>query len=91
MRKRHILSQALRATGALTLLDHLYWGSERLTVLAHHRITDPDADDFVGLRSNVSATPQQFAQQLAYIQQHFNVISLDQLRTFVYEIGRAHV
>ncbi|MDQ7036279.1 MAG: hypothetical protein Q9P01_16040 [Anaerolineae bacterium] len=54
-----ILARAIKYTGGLHLLDR-YWGKNRLTVLAHHRITDPKARDFVGFVSNVSATPGGF-------------------------------
>ncbi|GAB5492284.1 MAG: polysaccharide deacetylase family protein [Phototrophicaceae bacterium] len=83
MRKKQLLAQGLRYSGALSLLNHAWWGEDRLTVLAYHRITDIHADDFYGLASNVSATPEDFDAQMTFIGNNFNVISLDQLREFI--------
>lgn len=83
MRKKQLLAQVLRYSGALSLLNHVWWGRRRLTVLAYHRITDIHADDFYGLASNVSATIEDFDAQMAYIAKNFTVISLDQLRQYI--------
>lgn len=48
----------------------------RLTVLTYHRIADPGAAGFKGLAANVSATPDGFAAQLAFLRRWFNVVSL---------------
>lgn len=83
MRTRQYLAQALRYSGTLSLISHGWWGRRSLTVLAHHRITDADAPDFYGLKSNVSASVSDFEQQLDWIADNYNVISLDQLRQYV--------
>ena len=69
--------RALFRTGVLGWA-HCLW-PHRLTVLAYHRIADPQAPDFVGLAANVSASPEQFSAQLDLVRRWFNVISLDQL------------
>jgi peptidoglycan/xylan/chitin deacetylase (PgdA/CDA1 family) len=51
----------------------------RLTVLAYHRIDDPDAAGFLGLRDTVSATPEAFAAQIDAVRRSFDVVSLDDL------------
>lgn len=65
------------------MLDTL-WGSSRLTVLAYHRIIDIDGADFDFFEPNVSATPAMFEQQMAYVNQHFSVVSLDQVLRFLW-------
>ncbi len=82
MKKSHPISDLLYRTGALRLLDGA-WGSHRLTVLAYHRINNVNAPDFVGLKANVSASPEQFAQQMDYVARTFNVIDLAVLRDHV--------
>lgn len=57
---------------------HVLW-KNRLTVLAYHRITDPYAPGFDTFKPNVSATPADFAAQMDFIREHFNVISIDDL------------
>lgn len=52
------------------------YGSRRLTVLAYHRVADPDAPAFVGFRGNVSATPPEFAEQLRWAAERFSVVTL---------------
>jgi peptidoglycan/xylan/chitin deacetylase (PgdA/CDA1 family) len=82
MRKSHLLAAALHRTGGTRLLD-AYWGPNRLTVLAYHRIRDARAPDFDGYAPNVSATPEMFARQMDFVKQRFNVIDLAALRAFV--------
>lgn len=54
-----------------------------LTVLNYHRINDPDAADFDTFVPNVSATPADFALQMDYVKEKYNVISCQQLITFL--------
>src|SRR5512138_490244 len=82
MKKSHPLSDRLYRAGTPRLLDWA-WGSHRLTVLAYHRINNVNAPDFVGLKANVSASPEQFAQQMDYVARTFNVIDLAVLRDHV--------
>lgn len=82
MRKRQLIAQLLKWGGVHHLLN-AYWGSDRLTVLAYHRITDVHAPDFVGFAPNVSATKEIFAEQIAHVARHFNVISLETLVDFI--------
>ena len=46
-----------------------------LTVLNYHRIADPQEDAFDTFRPNISATPENFARQMDYMRQNFNIIS----------------
>jgi peptidoglycan/xylan/chitin deacetylase (PgdA/CDA1 family) len=57
---------------------HTLWRN-RLTVLAYHRITDPHAPGFDTFKPNVSATPAEFAAQMDFVREHFNVVSSDDL------------
>ncbi len=82
MRKSHLLASALLKLSAPRMADTL-WGPDRLTVLVYHRIADPDAPDFRYFRPNVSATPQVFRRQMAYVAEHFNVIDLARLQAFI--------
>lgn len=79
--------QAVRAT--LTAFDRLHVGPAvrgllpaNLVILVYHRIDNPDAPEFTGFRQIVSATPEQFAQQLDYLAQNFTVIGLDELEAW---------
>src|SRR5688500_11859829 len=50
--------------------------AKSLTVVNYHRIDDPYRKDFDSFKPNVSATPQDFDRQLAYLRRWFNVVSL---------------
>jgi peptidoglycan/xylan/chitin deacetylase (PgdA/CDA1 family) len=65
---------------AASLFDTLHpmW-PDRLTVLAYHRIGDPNAPGFDTFKPNLSATPAAFAAQMDFIYQRFNVISGSEL------------
>ena len=54
-----------------------------LTVLNYHRIDDPFHDDFDTFRPNVSARPSDFATQMDYVSQKYNVISGTELIAFI--------
>ncbi len=83
MKKSHLAASALRHMGASRVLD-AYWGSERLTVLAYHRISDGGtSQQFPYYHPNVSATPAMFVRQMAYVAEHFNVIDLETLNDFI--------
>jgi peptidoglycan/xylan/chitin deacetylase (PgdA/CDA1 family) len=82
MRKRQVLAQLFRSLGGAALLDR-YWGKQRITVLAYHRIADVSLPEFVGFQPNVSATPQMFDRQMAYVRQHFSVIDVAALEAFI--------
>lgn len=64
------------------------WGPRCLTVLAYHRIADPDQPSFRTYRANVSATPASFAAQLDFLQQHYQVVSLADVLAWL-EKGRS--
>ncbi len=52
---------------------------QTLTVLNYHRIDHADSPHFDLFKPNVSATPQEFACQMDYVQARYNVISCEQL------------
>jgi peptidoglycan/xylan/chitin deacetylase (PgdA/CDA1 family) len=83
MRKSHLLAAMLHKIGAARALD-AFWGPNRLTVLAYHRIAEvgPDFDHYL---PNVSAAPDLFARQMDWVAQRFHVIDLAALRAFVEE------
>ena len=60
-----------------------------LTVLNYHRIEDPFREGFDTFRPNVSATSSDFAAQMDYASQKYNVISGTELAAFIK--GRQHL
>lgn len=75
MSRRQQAAKLLSATGMLNIL-HRYWGRQRLTVLGYHRIIEWQTDSFDDYEPVVSATPALFEQQMAWLKQHFSIISL---------------
>lgn len=82
MSRRQQAAKLFDNIGGVSLLDR-YWGMQRLTVLAYHRIIEWQHPDFADYEPVVSATPTQFEEQMQFIKQHFNVISLQDLDNFV--------
>lgn len=76
-KNRKLLKLFLQA-GVFNLF-HSFWGPNHLTVLAYHRVIDPDAPGFDTFKMNVSATPAAFAAQMDYLRRRFNVVSLDEV------------
>ena len=56
-----------------------------LRVLMYHRVCDPDAADFFGMRGVVSATPIEFAAQMEYLSRNYNFISLVDCLGWIYD------
>jgi peptidoglycan/xylan/chitin deacetylase (PgdA/CDA1 family) len=56
-----------------------------LRVLAYHRVCNPDAADFFGMKSVVSARPKAFAQQMDYLSRYYHPVSLEQCLSWIYE------
>jgi peptidoglycan/xylan/chitin deacetylase (PgdA/CDA1 family) len=56
-----------------------WFGRDRLTVLAYHRVVDPHADDFVGLSSNVSASPDAFAEQMRWVARNATPVAMSEV------------
>lgn len=73
---KHTALSAVRRLGGFRLLETVY-GSSRLTVLAYHRVTDPDAAGFMGFRGNVSATPAEFDEQMAWVAAEMTPVAID--------------
>ncbi len=57
---------------------HSLWPN-RLTVLAYHRIADPNGPGFDTFKPNVSATPAAFAAQMDFMRRRFNIVSAGQV------------
>lgn len=78
---RQVILNLLAKSGALRLARR-YWGSNCLTVLAYHRVTTlkPNFDTFV---PNISATPEDFAQQMAFVKRWFNVVSMEEVANWL--------
>jgi peptidoglycan/xylan/chitin deacetylase (PgdA/CDA1 family) len=71
---KHRLLNLAYKTGLIRVGRGLW--AKSLTVVNYHRINDPYRKDFDSFKPNVSATPQDFDRQLAYLAQWFNVVSL---------------
>lgn len=69
----------------LRLLDalHRVANRNRLTVLAYHRIDNPHASVSDTFTPNVSATPAQFAAQMAYLSRRYTVVSIDDVTAWL--------
>ncbi len=83
------MSKAQKAFRVLNILKtpallDAYWSTSRLTVLAYHRVADTSAADFQYYPPNVSATPEMFAWQMAYIREHFTVVDLAAVNDFLH-------
>lgn len=72
--RRSALDLARRA-GALSAAARWY-GGDRLTVLAYHRVADGWDPDLAGYRPNVSASAGGFAEQLDWVAPRFSVVGL---------------
>jgi len=75
--KRTILDAA-RRSGVLGAVGRIY-GADRITVLAYHRVVDHTAPGFPAFAGNVSASPQEFAEQMEWLSRRFTVVSLDEV------------
>src|SRR5690349_12198359 len=71
--KRKLL--ALADTTGLVRAGRSLW-AKSLTVINYHRIDDPYRKDFDSFKPNVSATPDDFDNQLDYLAKWFNVVSV---------------
>jgi peptidoglycan/xylan/chitin deacetylase (PgdA/CDA1 family) len=67
------------------LFDHLHvTNRQRLTVLNYHRIEPKEQQRGAGMfQPNISATPEQFVEQISYLKNFYNPISLDHLLTWL--------
>ncbi len=75
---RHTALAGLRRSGTLGAFAAAF-GRDRLTVLAYHRVVDPQEDSFVGFAGNVSATPAAFERQMSWTLERFNPVSIEQV------------
>lgn len=75
---KHTALAAVRRLGGLRLLESFY-GRSRITVLAYHRVVDPDARGFVGFWGNASATPAEFEAQMDWVAERMNPVTLEQV------------
>ncbi|NWF71322.1 MAG: polysaccharide deacetylase family protein [Chloroflexi bacterium] len=84
MKKAHLLAEVLHKVG-LTRGLNVFWGRDRLTVLAYHRIIEWDTPEFRDYEPVVSATPAMFEQQMTFVAEHFNVIDLAALQAYLFD------
>lgn len=82
MGAKEAVSKLLYYSGGLKLLN-LKW-KNNLTVLAYHRIDEVKEGEFNYFIPNIAATPEQFREQMEYVAQHYQVVSLEQVRDFIY-------
>jgi peptidoglycan/xylan/chitin deacetylase (PgdA/CDA1 family) len=75
--KRRLLEVA-RRTGLLSAAG-AWFGRRRLTILAYHRIADPDDPGIYGFPANVSATPGRFVEQMGWLASRFSPVTLDEV------------
>ncbi|MGE5248942.1 MAG: polysaccharide deacetylase family protein [Bacteroidota bacterium] len=69
---------ALADRAGLLQLSRTLW-SRSLSVVNYHRIDDASRPGFDSFKPNVSADPEAFSQQLAYLRKWFNVIPVERL------------
>lgn len=62
-----------------------YWGEDRLTVLAYHRVCNPASFGF--FEPVISATPDDFARQMDIIAERYNAITLPELLAWLDGVG----
>jgi peptidoglycan/xylan/chitin deacetylase (PgdA/CDA1 family) len=76
--KRQFLARALAQTGLLAFLEKtIVQARPGLIVLTYHRIADPTTDRFYS--PVISATPDQFRDQVAWIADRLRTIGIDEL------------
>ena len=78
MRYQRALALAAHRGGLFPAAGALF-GGRRLTVLAYHRVVDHHGPGFDTYRRNVSATPEEFREQMDYVAEHFHPVSLEQV------------
>jgi peptidoglycan/xylan/chitin deacetylase (PgdA/CDA1 family) len=79
-----MIRQALALLHKTRIFDLGIWAApRRLTVINYHRVTDLFDPEFATFKPNVSATPAQFEQQMAYVAQHFNPIGIGDLTAWL--------
>lgn len=80
MRKKDILAMALARSGMLRSMRALRRPVRRVLILAYHRIVPLVAsEDFPFDLELISATPEEFDWQVAFLVRHFNVVPLSQV------------
>jgi peptidoglycan/xylan/chitin deacetylase (PgdA/CDA1 family) len=85
--KRELVAQTLGRCGILRLLEHVQV-TDSLLVLNYHRVTNPAGCEYD--RGVISATPDQFYEQMAYFRSRFPVMSLAELVDQLETGKRAH-
>ncbi len=76
MRLRRLAISAFRGVGGLRIVER-WFGRDRLTVLAYHRVVDHTASGFIGFAQNASASPEAFADQMRVVAAEYNPVSID--------------
>ena len=73
---RHLALSGFVRLGGNRLVER-WFGRDRLTVLAYHRVVDHTAPTFVGFVGNASAGPEEFARQMRVVARRHNPVSID--------------
>lgn len=79
--------QFLDRPGFLPLLRHVGAGRNHLYVLGYHRVDEPHRRPWLD-PSLISATPDQFAEQMEFIAAHYTPVSAEEVVTAI-ETGRS--
>jgi peptidoglycan/xylan/chitin deacetylase (PgdA/CDA1 family) len=88
-RWRYRVAELLARAGALGLGQSMLSRSHDLVVLAYHRIVPTNIIESGRIDDGlVSATPAEFAEQLAILSRHFAVVTLDEVRNALYRRRR---
>lgn len=72
---RRLAFSAFGAVGGLRIVER-WFGRDRLTVLAYHRVVDHAASGFLGFVQNASASPESFAEQMRLVAAEYDPISI---------------
>ena len=85
--KRELIASFLNRSGILRVLERARVGNS-LVILNYHRIIEPA--DCPYDRSVISATPDQFYEQISYLRSQFSIMSLPELLDHLGNERRAH-
>ena len=81
--KKEALLQFVYKLGMHAVISRLF--TNTLTVLNYHRIDNPHSQKFSAFKSNVSASPEMFNLQMAYLTNNCNVVSASDVTAWVAE------
>ncbi|NMB58147.1 MAG: polysaccharide deacetylase family protein [Chloroflexi bacterium] len=80
IRRRHLIDGAFDVLNHFRVFDVLRSiNYNNLTVLNYHRVSDPHDPCCDTFKPNISATPEMFDRQLAYIKKSFNIVTAGEI------------